>query len=259
MSSAAHPLDLLRHGDRERFVAALFAPPDRRDDLIALYALNVELSRIREQAREPMAGLIRLQWWRDAVLGGQGGDGHPLVEPLRTVIARHCLDPDRIDRLLILRERDFEAAPPADLAAAEDLATAGPVALAELALTLLAADDAANRAAAAGVASAGGLLGHLRALAYHRALGRRILPEPAEEGLPAQARALADRVAFHLAATRAQRGTTPAALPVLLPVLQAEAHLRALRRAGWNPLDPALARPRPRPLALTWAAWRGRI
>ncbi|MEO0035957.1 MAG: hypothetical protein RLZZ501_1980 [Pseudomonadota bacterium] len=259
MSSATHPLDLLRHGDRERFVAALFAPPDRRDDLIALYALNVELSRIREQAREPLAGLIRLQWWRDAVLGGQGGDGHPLVGPLRAVIARHRLDPDRIDRLLILRERDFADEPPADLAAAEDLAAAGPVALADLALTLLAADNAANRTAAAAVASAGGLLGHLRALAYHRALGRRTLPEPAEEGLPAQARALADRAAAHLAIVRSQTGTTPAALPLLLPALQAEAHLRALRRAGWNPLDPDLARPRPRPLALTWAAWRRRI
>jgi len=258
--NAMIPLDLLRRFDRERFVTTLFASPDCRDGLIALYAFNVELSRIREQAQEPIAGLIRLQWWRDAVLGGQGGTGHPLVEPLRGAIARHRLDPDQIDRLLILRERDFEVDPPVDLAAAEDLAAAGPVTLAGLALVVLGADQSeANRRAAREVATAWGVLGHLRALAYHRALGRHTLPPLSDgEGLSDLARILAERAAAALASARALAWNR-AALPAVLPALQAEAHLRALRRAGWNPLDPRLARIRPRPLALTWAAWRGRL
>ena len=69
---------LVREADKDRFVATLFAPAPRRRALHALYAFNVELARVRELAREPMPGEIRLQWWRD-VLGGQrdrgGGSG----------------------------------------------------------------------------------------------------------------------------------------------------------------------------------------
>ena len=39
--------------------------------MFALYAFNLEIARVREVAREPLAGEIRLQWWSD-VLGGEG-------------------------------------------------------------------------------------------------------------------------------------------------------------------------------------------
>ena len=51
----------LRRHDPDRYVAALYAPADRRDDLIALHAFNAEIARIRDQVREPMLGEIRLQ------------------------------------------------------------------------------------------------------------------------------------------------------------------------------------------------------
>src|ERR1700759_2884419 len=59
----------LRQHDRDRSQTALFAPAERRDALFALYAFNYEVARIRESVREPMLGLIRLQWWRDALAG----------------------------------------------------------------------------------------------------------------------------------------------------------------------------------------------
>jgi len=250
--------DFVRRFDRERFVTVLFAPAERRDDLLALYAFNIELSRIREQAREPIAGLIRLQWWRDTILGGEGRGLHPLVDPLRATIQRRDLNPEQIDRLLILRERDFESDPPEDLTAAEQLAVAGPITLAHLALAVLGADQAANRAAATAVATAWGILGHLRALAYHRSLGRPTLPASDPSSLPEMAQILGNRAGQQLALVR-QIPYQRHALPVLLPALQAEAHLAALRRANWDLLDPRLLRFRPRPWALTWAAWKGTI
>ncbi|MGH7033449.1 MAG: squalene/phytoene synthase family protein, partial [Stellaceae bacterium] len=38
----------LRRNDRERFQTALFAPADRREALLALYAFNYEIARVPE-------------------------------------------------------------------------------------------------------------------------------------------------------------------------------------------------------------------
>ncbi len=60
-------LDLVKKSDHDRYMTILYAPPDRRDDLSALYAFNYEISRIRESISEVMLGEIRLQWWREAI------------------------------------------------------------------------------------------------------------------------------------------------------------------------------------------------
>jgi phytoene/squalene synthetase len=56
---------MVRRHDPDRFLTALFAPPDKRDALLTLYAFNHELARAREVASEPHMALIRLQWWRE--------------------------------------------------------------------------------------------------------------------------------------------------------------------------------------------------
>ncbi len=58
---------LVRQRDRDRYWSALFAPKLKRPSLLALYAFNAELDHILALVSEPMAGQIRLQWWRDAV------------------------------------------------------------------------------------------------------------------------------------------------------------------------------------------------
>jgi DNA-binding GntR family transcriptional regulator len=61
-----HCEELVREGDKDRFLATLFAPQKYRRALYALYAFNLEMARVRELAREPMPGELRLQWWREA-------------------------------------------------------------------------------------------------------------------------------------------------------------------------------------------------
>ena len=65
MRADAYCEALVRAADKDRFLAALFAPAEQRRRLHALYAFNIEIARVREVAREPMPGEIRLQWWRD--------------------------------------------------------------------------------------------------------------------------------------------------------------------------------------------------
>ena len=86
----AHCEAVVRAADKDRFVAALFAPAGVRKHLYALYAFNGEVSRVRELAREALPGEIRLQWWRD-VLAGEGRgevDANPIAAALRDTVAQ---------------------------------------------------------------------------------------------------------------------------------------------------------------------------
>ena len=51
----------LRAADPDRYLSMLYAPQDRRADLLALYAFNAEIAGIRDRVSEPMPGEIRLQ------------------------------------------------------------------------------------------------------------------------------------------------------------------------------------------------------
>src|ERR1700742_5251521 len=88
-----HCTALVRETDRDRYLATLFAPAEHRDALMALYAFNIEIARVREVAREPMPGEIRLQWWREVIEGERPGEAaaHPVAAALIEVMARHGL------------------------------------------------------------------------------------------------------------------------------------------------------------------------
>ena len=54
--------ELVRTHDFSRYAATLFLPAAQRRALLAIYAFNVEISRVREQVSQPLAGEMRLQW-----------------------------------------------------------------------------------------------------------------------------------------------------------------------------------------------------
>ncbi|MCH9020134.1 MAG: squalene/phytoene synthase family protein, partial [Proteobacteria bacterium] len=91
-----------RRYDRDRYLCALFAPAARREALFALLAFNAEVARIRETVSEPMLGLIRLQWWRDAIAGIYAGapPRHAVVEALSLAVERHGLGRGEFDFLI---------------------------------------------------------------------------------------------------------------------------------------------------------------
>src|ERR1700685_3516728 len=67
-----HCAQLVRTADWDRYIATLFAAAEHRNALYALYAFNVEIERVREMAREPLPGEIRLQWWSEVLRGERG-------------------------------------------------------------------------------------------------------------------------------------------------------------------------------------------
>jgi phytoene synthase len=105
---------LVRRVDEDRWLATRFAPSDVRARLIALYAVNYEIARIAETARERALGEIKLQWWREAIdelFDGGPPRAHPALVALKRVIGEAPLQRDHFHRMIDARRLDFETAP----------------------------------------------------------------------------------------------------------------------------------------------------
>jgi phytoene synthase len=276
---AAHCAAQAREFDRDRYLAALFAPDEVRPDLFALYAFNLEIAKIREIVSEPMLGRMRLQWWRDAIDAvydgaphGGAPPHHPVALALAEAIPRHELSRHLFERLIQARELELEETGFATLSQLVAYAEGSSGALSQLAIQTLggAGEDAQTAARHAGIAW--GLAGLLRAVPFHAAQRRCTLPRDLleSEGLGAGDLFLASgndglnrvvaRIALearsHIAAARELHALVPpAARAALLPLVLADADLARLARRNYDPFRSAVhPHPLPRQLRLATAA-----
>jgi phytoene synthase len=98
---------LVRDEDRDRFLATLFASADKRPALFSIYAFDIEVAHISGRVSEPLAGEVRLQWWRDVIAGmsREQAAGNPVAAALIDTIERYTL-PEQIFVDLIEAQRD---------------------------------------------------------------------------------------------------------------------------------------------------------
>jgi 15-cis-phytoene synthase len=118
---AAFCADLVRGHDFVRYASTLFVPSDQRRALLAIYAFNVEISRVRQQVSQPLPGEVRLQWWTDMLAGaGQGGvEGNPVAAELKLAIRSFGLPAERLSRLIDEHQFDLYNDPMPTMAALE--------------------------------------------------------------------------------------------------------------------------------------------
>ena len=244
-----------RAGDRDRFEAALFEDDEPlRERFFTLIALNAELARTRLRVSEPHIGLIRLQWWRDAIEEAVAGDpprAHELAAPVSALVRTA---PDgfaaELTRLVDAWERDLDPEPFASLDALrlQLEATAGRMTRLGGYLALGAAPEGEEEAALSSVGLADGAARALAATPLLAAEQRAMLPlkgaalasllkgAPNEEA-EASARALArlglEALGRGEAAARALGDESQARLkPWLLSSWRAKRLLRLLTRDG---------------------------
>lgn len=279
MSDASLAAGLRQH-DRDRYQTALFAPAEHRDALFALYAFNYEIARIRESVREPMLGLMRLQWWRDAldeIYAGKPPRRHEIITPLARAVAAHGLSQAHFSALLAARAQDMEEVPPESLGALENYAASTSGSLILLALETLGVRNETAAEAGRDIGIAYALAGLLTAAPFHAHRRRIYLPAAltarhgvdlerslfalkSSPGLAAATRDVADRARGHLDAARKKRRAVPlAAMPIFLHAVLAERRLRRLDAADHNLFDAKLAvEDTLQSLRLAWAALRRR-
>jgi 15-cis-phytoene synthase len=266
----AYCAELVRTADRDRFLSALFAPAQHRAALHALYAFNVEVARVREVAREPLPGEIRLQWWSEVVNGERAEEAaaNPVASALLTVIERHRLAALAVTALLDARRFDLYDDPMARLADLDAYArqtSSALLALAAQILTNVEGDVTERVATPAGVAYA--IAGLIRAFPLHAARRQLYVPlelldrhgvEPQDifagrssKNLHAVFADLQDLARQDLRAAHHQIATLPdAALPAFLPVALVRPSLDRLARR--DPFAPAELLPWRR----QWLIWR---
>ena len=268
----AHCEALVRAADKDRFLATLFAPAEHRAALFALYAFNVEITRVREAARDPVAGEIRLQWWSDVLEGAGRGEveAYPEAAALRASMARYRLAVERLDALIAARRFDLYDEPMATVADLEAYAEGASSTLIALAAQILSdgkEPDIAALSRHAGIAHA--IAGLLRAFPAHAARGQVFVPleilerhgarrqdvagGQATEALRAALGELRDCARDHLQQARDLfPAASPAIIPALLPVALAGPTLARMERRGYDPFAPVEIPPWQR----QWLIWR---
>jgi 15-cis-phytoene synthase len=269
--------NLLRAGDKDRWLASLFAPADRRPHLYALYAFNLEIARVRELAREPMAGEIRLQWWREALAGERPGEAaaNPVAAALLEAVGRYGLETQALIDLIEARAFDLYADPMPSLDAFAAYGRRTASGLIELAARVLDPDraDVGELARPAGIAYA--TTGLLRAFALHASRGQLYLPGDvldrhqvlasdifAGRTTDALRAALAELRAVaraNLDAFAAKRAALPRAMvPAFLLVALVRAYLDRMEARDYDPFATPVEVPQWRRQWLLWRAARRR-
>jgi len=119
--SAAFCADLVRTHDFARYASTLFVPAVQRRALLAIYAFNVEIFRVRDLVSQPLPGEVRLQWWTDMLAGeGHGGvEGNPVAAELKLAIRSFRLPTERLSRLIDEHQFDLYNDPMPSMAALE--------------------------------------------------------------------------------------------------------------------------------------------
>jgi phytoene synthase len=285
VDSYAHCEALVRAADKDRFLAGLFAPADKRRHLYALYAFNAEIARVREVIRTPMAGEIRLQWWRDALNDAASTPAEarprqsdvrasPVADALLATIAACRLPVEPLLTLIEARSFDLYDDPMPSFDALYGYVRKTSSSLIELAARILAGPDpiATGLAGPAGIGL--GLARLMQAFPAHASRRQLYLPldlldqhgaVPADafagKTTPQLQAALADlraRARLELDQVTPSRGRLAAGvLPAFLPVALAKPLLARLEAQAADPFTPVVIPQWRRQWTLWRAARRG--
>ncbi|MGH6727431.1 MAG: phytoene/squalene synthase family protein [Pseudolabrys sp.] len=271
MNNFEHCAALVREADRDRYLASLFAPAEHRDALYALYAFNVEVSRVRDLAREPIPGEIRLQWWREVLAGEREGEAaaHPVGAALRATLSRYGFVATPLLELIDARTFDLYDEPMASADALELYAIRTQSPIFAMAAGILSGGAVAGELFTLDASVAFAIAGILRNFGRNTARRQLCVPmeilerhavKPADIfaarvtapllSALAEMRAIVRR---HLAAAREKLKPAPAEImPAFLPVALVGPQIRGMERANYRPFQPQVMSP----LRRQWLLWR---
>ena len=271
----AHCEALVREADKDQWLAALFAPATERRHLHALRAFSIEIGSVRRRVTQPLAGELRLQWWRDLVDGEARGEAgaNPVAAAVMDTVSRHALSRDALIEAIEAHRLALYGEALPDVLALEALFDATVGGLMVLQAQCLMGTDVVERELLHHGGVAMGVAELIRTLPNHASEGFPEVPEAilARHGahrtdpggsslIDAIPGALTDLRALardHLAVLRARRASIDERLaPVLLPLNLVEPLLRAGEVPGADPFTVAPPLPQWRRQWMFWRAAR---
>lgn len=263
--------ELVRSHDFPRYASTLFLPGVHRRPMLAIYAFNVEISRVRDQVSQPLPGELRLQWWTDVLAGhAHGGiEGNPVASELLWTIQTWRLPVERLVQLIIEHEFDLYNDPMPSLSALEGYANDTASTLFSCCARILARPSEAIDHVARHAGLAYGMVEAINTLPQDVARRQLFLPQQflhqhgssveevfAGKQTP-QARAAVDQLAGqaskHLKMALSLLADIPKeARPAFLPLALVRRDIKRIERRD---NDPFLLRRMPR-LRMLWSLWR---
>ena len=263
--------DVVRSHDFARYASTLFVPAAKRRALLAIYAFNVEISRVREHVSQPLPGEIRMQWWTDMLAGaGHGGvEGNPVAAELLLAIQNFGFPVEPLSRLIDEHQFDLYNDPMPSMAALEGYVTDTSSALLSLGARIAAPPSEAIDHLARHAGLAQGMAQVIAALPLDAARRQLFLPlqllqqhgsgmEEVFSGKPTRGmRAAIDQLIGearkHLAtAFDLLAHVPPQVRPVFLPLALVRRDLQRVSRADADPFMPQAASR----FATLWTLWR---
>ncbi|WP_426608540.1 phytoene/squalene synthase family protein [Bradyrhizobium sp. McL0616] len=269
--NAAFCADLARSHDFPRYAATLMVPAAERRALLALYAFNVEIVRVRDLVSQPLPGEIRLQWWTDMLSGHAHGsvEANPVAAELLRAIRDFDLPVEPLSLLADEHQFDLYNDPMPTMTALEGYLAATCSSLFTLAARIMAPPSEAAEHVARHAGLAQGIVQVIanlprdaarrqlflpqQILASHGCLMEDVFAGKESVNLTAVLDQLISEAQQHLAtALSLLAEVPPSARPAFLPLSQARADLKRLSLPGRNPfaLQPASR------LRSLWTLWR---
>lgn len=264
--------ELVRNADKDRYLAGLFLPDATRPHIFALYAFNAELAQVRDRANQPLAGEVRLQWWRDAVLEGESAQSgtNPVLTALLDTIKRFRLSREKLVALIEARMFDLYNDPMPSLYALENYLASTASTVFELASEIAEKDTAPDAQLSKFAGNAFGITGLLRNFPLHASRGQIFVPAEilsrhgvseddvlTGKGSPALLDSLAEmrsmaRTNLEKATSQIER-VTPAHRTIFLPLALVDAYLSRMDRDQYNPFTTRIEISQ---LRKQWILWR---
>ena len=269
--AASFCADLVRSHDFVRYASTLFVPAEQRRALLALFAFNAEIARIRDQVTQPLPGEVRMQWWMDLLAGtAHGGvEGNPVAAELTLAIRSFGLPAESMSRLIDEHQFDLYNDPMPTLAALEGYVHETSSALFMLAARIFAPPSAEVEHLARHAGLALGFVQVIASLPRDAARRQLFLPlqflqshgSTIEEVFSGRqtpnARAAIDQLIGearrHLQTAETLLTQVPSRVrPVFLPQVQVRRDLKRMSRAD---NDPFILRV-PSRISILWTLWR---
>lgn len=102
----------IRKSDPDHFFCALFMPSDLREQYFRLLAFYTEITRAVTLSSSwdvagPMAGYIRLQWWRD-LLANKPDRDHEIAPYIKDSLERNLFSAEDLLKIISAREEELE-------------------------------------------------------------------------------------------------------------------------------------------------------
>lgn len=231
-------------------------------------AFNVELAQIHDAVSRPEIGLMRLQFWTDAleqIFKGSAPE-QPVAQELAVVVHSHKLSKHWLSRLIESRRQSDEAH--SSLEEAEEYAEKSVSPVFYLVLQSMGVEDVGCDHVASHVGKLQGLTNLIRGVPVNASRGRVYVPlqllakhKVSQESL-ARGKADLSEVVYELASSahqhlekaRSLKTSVPKNVrPVFLPTVASSSYLEKLRLADFNVFDPTLQRRNGLlPLSLWW-------